>query len=142
MVMRLFSALLLAGLLLGGSTVQAEECPEALLPPPPPPPDCRPHPPLPGPGHHRMRALPQLTSEQQAQLDRLLQKERDHAAVIMQKMKENRHALQQAADREPFDEAAIAALAKLQSELQTELLVSHIRTQARIRSLFPPPHDQ
>ncbi|MGE0918678.1 Spy/CpxP family protein refolding chaperone [Trichlorobacter lovleyi] len=140
MVMRLLSALLVAGLLLGGSIVQAEGCPEALLPPPPP--DCRPHPPLPGHEHHRMRVLPQLTSEQQAQLDQLLKNERDHAAVIMQKMEENRHALQQAADREPFDEAAITALAKLQSELQTELLVSHIRTQVRIRSLFPPPRNQ
>ncbi|WP_333798481.1 periplasmic heavy metal sensor [Trichlorobacter lovleyi] len=140
MVMRLFAALLGAGLLLGGSTVQAEGCPETLLPPPPP--DCRPHPPLPGPEHHRMRAMPQLTGEQQTQLDQLLQKERDHAAGILQKMEENRHALRQAADREPFDEAAVTALAKLQSELQTELLLSHLRTQARIRSLFPPPRNQ
>lgn len=140
MVMRLFAALLGAGLLLGGSTLRAEGCPEALLPPPPP--DCRPHPPLPGLEHHRMGAMPELTEEQQTQLNQLLKKERDYAAGIMQKMEENRHALRQAADREPFDEAAVTALAKLQSELQSELMVSHLRTQARIRSLFPPSRNQ
>lgn len=86
--------------------------------------------------------MPQLTGEQQTQLDQLLKKERDHATGIMQKMAENRHTLRQTADREPFDEAAVTALAKLQSELQTELMISYLRTQARIRSLFPPPRNQ
>ena len=138
MAMRLFAALLGAGLLLGGSTLQAEGCPEALVPPPP---DCRPHPPLLGLEHHRQGVMPHLSGEQQTQLEQLLKKERDHATGIMQKLEENRHALRQAAEREPFDEAAVTALAKLQSELQTELMVSHLRTRARIRHLFPPPHN-
>ena len=82
-----------------------------------------------------------LNATQQTQLDQLLQKEHDYVAGLMEKMKESRIALRQTADREPFDEAAVTALAKIHAELQTELLLSHLRTKARIKAFFSPVHN-
>ncbi|SKA02670.1 Heavy-metal resistance [Trichlorobacter thiogenes] len=107
--------------------------------PPPPPPDYRQHPPpMPPPGHHWIEPKMPLNAAQQAQLDQLLQKEHDYVDGLMKKMEESRIALRQAADREPFDEAAVTALAKTDAELQTELMLSHLRTKARIKALFSP----
>ena len=83
-----------------------------------------------------------LNATQQVQLDQLLHKKHDYVAGLMKKLHENRQSLRLAADREPFDEAAVRDLVKQQAELQAELMLSHIRTKIRIKALLQPaPKD-
>jgi len=125
----------------GGFAVNAAAHELPMGPPdcfPPPPPDCRQLPPMPPPDQHCMPPKMQLNAAQQAQLDQLLQKEHDYVAGLLKKLNESRQTLRLAADREPFDEVAVRALVQQQADLQTELMLSHIRTKARIKALLRP----
>jgi Spy/CpxP family protein refolding chaperone len=87
-----------------------------------------------------MGPMPQMSQAQKDQLNQLLLKEREYAAGLMKKLEENRIALHQLTEQEPFDEAKATALAKTQSDLQTDLMVSHLRAKARIKALFSSTH--
>jgi len=133
----IISLLLVSGMAVGAVAHELPMGPPDDFPPPPPP-GCHPHPPLSARDHHWPGPMPQMSRIQKDQLDQLLQKEHDYVAGVMKKMEESRIALRQAADREPFDEAAVTALAKTHAELQTELMLSHLRTKARIKAFFSP----
>ncbi|MCE1226282.1 MAG: periplasmic heavy metal sensor [Geobacteraceae bacterium] len=134
------SLVVVGGLAVNAAAHELPMPPVDCFPPPPPPSDCRQRPPMPPPDQHWMGPKMPLNPAQQVQLDQLLQKEHDYTAGLMKKLAESRQALRLAEDREPFDEVSVTALVKQQADLQTELMLSHIRTKVRIKALLQPAY--
>jgi Spy/CpxP family protein refolding chaperone len=93
-----------------------------------------------GPGKRVDRMAKQLglTEAQQKQVKTILASEREKAAPLRQQLAENREKIRQAVEAEPFDEAAVRALAQSQNETRVELAVSRARTKSRIFALLSP----
>lgn len=125
MGMKTISGVVITTVLLGAVTAFAHspcgEMPQ--MPPPSPRWECGPQPP----------PLPPMPPAVRDQVEELLDAEQTTALPLMQKLQNNRRALRKAAAKRPFDEAAVAVLAKEQAAVQTELLVMRLLTQSRIR---------
>ena len=94
-----------------------------------------------GPGgwhFDRMTKKLDLTEAQQEQIRAILKTEREKAAPLRRKLAENRMNLRKIIEAEPFDEAAVRALAERRNETRVELVVSRARAKNRIHALLSP----
>jgi protein CpxP len=91
-----------------------------------------------GPRQERMARVLDLSAEQQAKIEAIRQEEREKTAPLRRAQREFREKLRAAAAADPFDEAAVRALAAGQAATRTELIVARARTQNRILALLTP----
>lgn len=93
-----------------------------------------------GSGKHfaRMAKELDLTEEQQEQIRAILQTERQKAAPLRKQLAENREQIRKAAEAQPFDEAAVRALAASQNATRVELVVSRARAKSQVFALLTP----
>lgn len=114
---------------------------DEILPAPPPPVEMG-HGPCgkaPHDGHlARMAEVLGLSDAQQKQIRDIEMSEREKAGPLMKKIGEYRKQLHDAADKTPFDEAAVRSIAARQAQAEVELSVSHARMQNRINSVLTP----
>jgi len=94
--------------------------------------------PAPGERGERLAELLDLSAEQREQIRAIRESERKAAAPLRQQLAEGREKLHAAIDADPFDEAAIRALAAGQEATRTELTVARARMQSRIKAVFTP----
>jgi protein CpxP len=83
------------------------------------------------------RAL-DLTDAQKEQVKAILETERERVAPLRQTLGETREKIRLAVEAEPFNEAAVRALAASQNETRTEMIVSRARVQSQIFALLSP----
>ncbi len=97
-----------------------------------------------GQGRHiaRMARALDLTEAQQEQVKAILEAERERIAPVRQQLAETRERIRQAAQAEPFDEAAIRALAASQNDARIELIVSRARVKSEIHALLTPEQQE
>ncbi len=74
--------------------------------------------------------------EVREQIEDLLDTEQVTIMPLIQKLHLNRSALRKAMAKKPLDENAVARLASERAGLQTELMVSRLRTQSKIHDLL------
>jgi protein CpxP len=86
----------------------------------------------------RMAKRLNLTETQQEQVKAILTSEWEKAAPFRQQLAETRGKIRQAIETEPFDEAAVRALAESQNQARVELDVSRARAKNRIYALLTP----
>jgi Spy/CpxP family protein refolding chaperone len=93
-----------------------------------------------GPGKRidRMAKKLDLTEAQQEQVKAILESEREKAEPLRQQLAETREKIRKAIEAEPFDEAAVRALAASQNETRVELVVSRARVRGQIFALLSP----
>lgn len=92
----------------------------------------------PGKGFARMARKLDLTETQQEQVKAILESERERVAPLRKQLAETREKIRQATLAEPFDEAAVRALAASQNEARVELAVSRAKARSRIHALLTP----
>lgn len=92
--------------------------------------------PVAGERMERMADILGLSAEQNEQVRSIRESEREAAAPLRQQLAENRAKLHAAADAQPFDEAAVRALAAEQAATRTELIVARARMQSRINAVL------
>lgn len=113
------SALIIAGLLIG-SRAQSQT----------------------GPGHprgfHGVRLFDtlQLTNEQKSTIDGLFAANRENARSLRQRFQEQRHLLRNAAQTQPFDEAAVRFQAQELANLQSEMMVQRAAVMNQISGIL------
>jgi protein CpxP len=86
----------------------------------------------------RMAEALDLTPEQREQIKAIRAAEQDKVAPLKEKLQKGREQLRVAAEQQPFDEAAVRALAADQAEIRTEMIVSHARVKNQIHALLTP----
>lgn len=79
-----------------------------------------------------------LSDAQQAQIKAVFAAEREKNVPLMEKMKEYRKQLHDAAKATPFDEAAVRDIAANKAQVGVELSVSHARVQSQIHAILTP----
>jgi len=90
-------------------------------------------------GHFaRMAEVLGLSDAQQKQIMDIEMSEHEKAGPLMKKIGAYRTQLNDAADKTPFDEAAVRSIAARQAQAELELSVSHARMQNRINSVLTP----
>lgn len=77
-----------------------------------------------------------LTAEQKVQVDKILAAERETVEPLLKKLGESRKSIREASEAVTFDEAAVRRLAAGETEVRTELIVSHARTRSKINALL------
>jgi protein CpxP len=96
----------------------------------------------PGPGFRggfhggRLLETLQLTNEQRAAIDGLFAANRDNARSLHQRLQEQRQLLRNAAQAQPFDEAAVRFQAQELAKLQAEMMVQRIAVTNQISSFL------
>lgn len=93
-----------------------------------------------GPGNHieRMARKLGLTPEQKERIEAILEAEREKVEPLRRQLDETREKIRTASETEPFDEAAVRALAAGQNDARVDLVVSRARTKSRIHALLNP----
>jgi protein CpxP len=86
----------------------------------------------------RMAEALDLTPEQREQIKAIRAAEQDKVAPLKEQLRKGREQLRVAAEQQPFDEAAVRALAADQAEIRTEMIVSHARVKNQIHALLTP----
>jgi len=92
----------------------------------------------PGKRIDRMAKKLDLTEAQKEQVTAILTSEWDKAEPFRQQLAENRENLRKAIEADPFNEAAVRALAESQNETRVELVVSRARSKSQIFALLSP----
>jgi periplasmic protein CpxP/Spy len=92
----------------------------------------------PGPGFQggRLFETLQLTNEQKAAIDGLFAANQDNARSLHQRLQEQRQLLRNAAQAQPFDEAAVRFQAQELANLQAEMIVQRIAVMNQISSVL------
>ena len=78
----------------------------------------------------------QLTNEQKAAIDGLFAANQDNARSLHQRLQEQRQLLRNAAQAQPFDEAAVRFQAQELANLQAEMMVQRIAVMNQISSVL------
>lgn len=86
----------------------------------------------------RMALVLGLSSEQQTQIQAILQSERQTVAPLLKSLRANREAVRKLAQAENFDEGAVRDLATAAAATRAELIVARARTQNRIHAVLTP----
>ncbi|MBI2368585.1 MAG: Spy/CpxP family protein refolding chaperone [Deltaproteobacteria bacterium] len=95
-----------------------------------------------GPGHprgfHGTRLFEnlQLTNEQKATIDGLFAANRENALSLRQRVQEQRQLLRNAAQTQPFDEAAVRFQAQELAKLQSEMMVQRAAVMNQISGIL------
>jgi protein CpxP len=92
----------------------------------------------PGPGFHgpRMFEALQLTDGQKTTIDGLFAANRENARALFQRLQEQRQFLRNAAQTQPFDEAAVRFQAQELAKLQAEMMVQRAAVMNQISSVL------
>jgi protein CpxP len=93
-----------------------------------------------GPGgefHHMLRQL-DLTTDQQAQVKAIWEKEKPAMQPLMQQMRQNHDAMKTLEASGPFDEAKTRTLATQNAQTMVELQVAHARIRSEIVAILTP----
>ncbi len=92
----------------------------------------------PGPEFHggRLFETLQLTNEQRAAIDELFAANRDNARSLHQRLQEQRQLLSNAAQAQPFDEAAVCVQAQELANLQADMMVQRIAVMNQVSSVL------
>ncbi len=85
--------------------------------------------------HHMLKQL-DLTSDQQAQVKAIWQKEKPAMRPLMEQMRQNHQAMQALQASGPYDEAKTRALATQNSQAMIELEVAHQRIKSEIMQVL------
>ncbi len=93
---------------------------------------------FPGKRFSRMARKLDLTEAQREQVKAILESERVAVAPLRKQLAEAREKIRRAVETEPFDEAAVRALAASQNDARVELAVSRARVRSRIHALLTP----
>lgn len=83
-----------------------------------------------------------LSDTQQAQIKVIFAAEREKNGPLIEKMKEYRKQLHDAAKATPFDEAAVRTVATNKAQVEVELTVSRARIQSQINGILTPEQRQ
>jgi protein CpxP len=86
----------------------------------------------------RMAEALDLTPEQREQIKAIRAAEQDKVAPLKEQLRKGREQLRVVTEQQPFDEAAVRALAADQAEIRTEMIVSHARVKNQIHALLTP----
>lgn len=86
----------------------------------------------------RMARALDLTEPQREQVKAILASEREKTEPLRRNLAEIREKIRKAALAEPFDEAAVRALAAGQNDTRVELVVSRARVKSQVFSLLTP----
>ena len=95
-----------------------------------------------GPGHprgfHGVRLFEnlQLTNEQKSTIDGLFAANRENARSLRQRFQEQRQLLRNAAQTQPFDEAAVRFQAQELAKLQSEMMVQRAAVMNQISGIL------
>ncbi|MGA9494722.1 MAG: Spy/CpxP family protein refolding chaperone [Terriglobales bacterium] len=89
-------------------------------------------------GFHRMLKQLDLTSDQQAQVKAIWQKEKPTIQPLMQQMRQNHAALKALEAAGPFDENKTRALVTQNSQTMIDLAVEHERIKSEIMQILTP----
>jgi len=95
-----------------------------------------------GPGHprgfHGVRLFEnlQLTNEQKSTIDGLFAANRENARSLRQRFQEQRQLLRNAAQNQPFDEAAVRFQAQELAKLQSEMMVQRAAVMNQISGIL------
>jgi protein CpxP len=97
-----------------------------------------------GPGNGMVRMLGKLdlTSDQQQQVDKLIQTNREKAQALRGQMADARNKLHKAMNSKTFDEKALRQAAAEKTRIQTELMVNRVRTHSQIYALLTPEQQE
>ncbi|MBJ6724960.1 Spy/CpxP family protein refolding chaperone [Geomesophilobacter sediminis] len=91
-----------------------------------------------GPNPQMMARVLDLTTDQQTQIQALLQAERDQDAALLQQARDLRQQIRTAEHADTFDAAAVRALATTLSQVEIELTVSRATVFAKVNALLTP----
>lgn len=99
--------------------------------------EAQPGPGFPG-GFHgaRMFETLQLSDGQKAAIDELFAANRENARSLHQRLQEQRQLLRNAAQAQPFDEAAVRFQAQELANLQAEMMVQRIALMSQVSSVL------
>jgi len=92
----------------------------------------------PGPGFHggRLFETLQLSDGQKATIDELFAANRENARSLHQRLQEQRQLLSNAAQAQPFDEAAVRFQAQELANLQAEMMVRRAALMSQVSSVL------
>jgi protein CpxP len=92
----------------------------------------------PGPGFRggRLFETLQLSDEQKATIDGLFAANRENAHALFQRLQEQRQFLRNAAQTQPFDEAAVRFQAQELAKLQAEMMVQRAAVMNQISGIL------
>ena len=79
-----------------------------------------------------------LTDEQQAKIESIVEQERPAIQQLRQQLMEARKAFRDTMTPGTFDEAAVRAHAEAQSKLMTEMMVASARMKAHVLAVLTP----
>ena len=92
----------------------------------------------PGADFHRMLKQLDLTTDQQAQVKAIWEKEKPGMQPLMQQMRQNHQAMKALEASGPFDEAKTRALATQNAQTMIEMQVQHARIKSEIMQILTP----
>jgi len=92
----------------------------------------------PGADFHRMLKQLDLTTDQQAQVKAIWEKEKPAMQPLMQQMRQNHQAMKALEASGPFDEAKTRALATQNAQTMIEMQVQHARIKSEIMQILTP----
>lgn len=93
-----------------------------------------------GPGMRieRMAEVLDLTDAQKEKVSAILKAEQEKTEPLRQQLADNHEQFRKTSFSEKFDEAAVRGLAAKQTQIKTEMMVSHARTKSEIYALLTP----
>ena len=94
----------------------------------------------PAEGHRmqRMAIVLGLSTEQQTQIEKIMENERQTVAPLLDQLRTSREELRKAALASTFDEAAVRNIAAAQASTRTELIVARAHTRNLIHAVLTP----
>jgi Spy/CpxP family protein refolding chaperone len=99
-----------------------------------------------GPGLERFldhaACMLDLSDEQEAQIDAIIEASRPQMDALREQAAEARDAFHEAFDPGAFDEAAVTAFAQGQSELHTQMMVLGLQTFSQVWTVLTPEQRQ
>ncbi len=90
---------------------------------------------------HMLQKL-DLSEDQQKEVQKLTEANRDQAAALHKQMVEVRRQMRQVMNPKTFDEKALRKLAAEKAKIQTELMVNRARTHSKIYALLTPEQQE
>ena len=90
----------------------------------------------------RLKVALDLTDQQQADIQQIINQQREKAQPAREQAQNNRDAIRDVMDQETLDETKLQALMQEQSKLRTEMMIERHATKAKIDQVLSPEQKQ
>ena len=90
----------------------------------------------------RLKVALDLTEQQQADIQQIINQQREKVQPVREQAQLNRDGIRELMDQENLDEAKLQALMQEQSKLRTEMMIERHATRAKIDQVLTPEQRQ